>query len=162
MIETISAAITVLSAMITPAVLVLATGSLSLTTSQRLSRSIDRTRKVSAELKNIRSGKSPSFQEEIKMLFDQLSMAAKRSMLMQRAMALLYIAMCFFISTIILIGVFEILGFAYPFITVWLAMIGCLFLFSAIICLIVESRLALKAVNREMRFTVEINNIQQQ
>jgi hypothetical protein len=42
----LSAVLTVLSAMITPAVLILASGSLLLTTSQRLNRAIDRARAI--------------------------------------------------------------------------------------------------------------------
>jgi len=49
----LSSALTVLSAMITPAVLILACGSLILTTSQRLTRVIDRVRELSKEIEEV-------------------------------------------------------------------------------------------------------------
>jgi hypothetical protein len=56
-----SVVINLLTSMITPAVLILACGSLSLTTSQRLSRSIARTRKISLDIKEIKQGMFNSF-----------------------------------------------------------------------------------------------------
>ena len=49
-VSDLSSALSVLSAMITPAVLILACGSLSLTTSNRLTRVIDRVRELSREI----------------------------------------------------------------------------------------------------------------
>jgi hypothetical protein len=157
--ESLSAVLSILSAMITPAILILASGSLSLTTSQRLSRSIDRTRKISNELKEIAKGIKMVSEEEKNVLLDQISKSAKRAILMQRAMTFLYVALSFFIATSLLIGILDILDLEFPWITIILAMIGALFLFSASITLIFESKLALTAVNKEMHFALKLNKL---
>jgi Protein of unknown function (DUF2721) len=49
----LAGALAILSAMITPAVLILACGSLTLATSQRLGRVIERTRRISNQFKEL-------------------------------------------------------------------------------------------------------------
>ncbi|SFD97433.1 DUF2721 domain-containing protein [Nitrosomonas sp. Nm166] len=154
--EEISVSITVLTAMITPAVLILACGSLLLTTSQRLNRSIDRTRKISIEFKDMQGNKSVPEQEQ-QMLFRQMEKAAKRSILLQRAMALLYISLFFFIATSLLIGIFEILNWIRSWILISFSIIGILMLLCASFFLVMETRLALGAVHDEMKFRLTID-----
>lgn len=148
----ISIVVTVLTAMITPAILIVACGSLSLTTSQRLSRSIERTRKLTAEFREISAGNKAIPKNEKLMLFGQLQMSAKRAVLLQRAMTLLYIALGFFIATSLLIGVFEIWEWGRSWILIVLPMLGALSLLMASIILIMETRMALRAVDEEMNF----------
>lgn len=150
--DEISVVVTILTAMITPAILIVACGSLSLTTSQRLSRSIDRTRKISQEFKEIKAGTKSATDAERQMLYKQLIKAAKRAILLQRAMTLLYTALGFFIATSLFIGLFEITKWLPPWILITLPMIGALALLSASIILIFETRLALGAVDDEMDF----------
>lgn len=73
----LSSALTVLSAMITPAVLILACGSLILTTSQRLTRVIDRVRELSGEIEALAedSRSEERVAEKRTMLFDLLERA---------------------------------------------------------------------------------------
>lgn len=150
--EDLSVVIGVLTAMITPSVLIVACGSLSLTTSQRLNRSIDRSRKISLQLKDFRSGTTATSSNEPGMLYQQLVKATRRAMLMQRAMTLLYIAICLFIASSILIGLFEIMQWMRSWIIILVTMAGALALFAASILLILESRLALAAVDDEMNY----------
>jgi hypothetical protein len=145
-------AISLLSSMITPVVLILACGSLSLTTSQRLSRSIDRTRKIASELREIKQGNKKIPEEEMQMLYLQMSAAGKRAILMQKAMSLLYIALFFFIATSLFIGLLEILNWNQSLISIILALAGAVAFLSASIFLIMETRLALTAVKSEMSF----------
>jgi hypothetical protein len=148
-----SVIINLLTAMITPAILILACGSLSLTTSQRLGRSISRTRKISGEINEIRKGIRNVVDGELFMLYRQMLNYAKRSVLLQRAMTQLYIAICFFIATSLLIGIFEIMDWEKSWVLIGLPMLGSVAFLSASITLILESRLALDAVNSEMKFT---------
>lgn len=150
--EESSLIISILTSMITPSVLIVACGSLSLTTSQRLNRSIDRTRRISLQLKEIRQGAMPVAQEERRMLRQQLGKATRRAMLMQRTMTLLYIAICLFIAASLLIGLFEIVRWMRPWVIIGISMAGALSLFAASILLILESRLALGAVDDEMHY----------
>lgn len=152
--EESQATINILASMITPAVLILACGSLSLTTSQRLSRSIERTRKVSGIFNEINQGSKHISEAEKKMLYRQLIKSAKRAELMQQTMTLLYIAMSLFIATSLLIGIFEIMNWAQPLFTIILAMVGAVLLLAASVTLIMETRLALAAVKDEMEFFI--------
>jgi hypothetical protein len=151
-VDEISVVINILTAMITPAILIVACGSLSLTTSQRLNRSIDRSRKISMEFQEIRKGTREAGKIEIKMLYGQLQKAAQRARLLQKAMTLLYVALGFFIATSLLIGIFELVLWIRSWIIVVLPMVGALALLFASILLIAETRLALSAVDQEMDF----------
>ncbi len=140
--------LTVLSAMITPTVLILATGSLLLTTSQRLSRSIDRARKLFAAIEQLPQGSA--FTEREAIYRDQLALAAYRSRILQRAMVCLYVALGLFVATSLSIGLIELTHFAAAWIPVTLGLTGALLLLCASALLITESRVALRAVVAEM------------
>src|SRR2546423_2237650 len=93
-------AISVLSAMITPAVLISACGSLILATSDRLSKAVSRTREISIQLGPLAaSDHGPEVEEERRMLFVQLDYVTTRSRLLQRALLRLYAALAFFVGT---------------------------------------------------------------
>lgn len=140
--------LTVLSAMITPAVLILATGSLLMTTSQRLNRSIDRARKLSAEIAEIALDPTRAAQREI--LFGQLLAATHRSRLLQRGMTCLYIAQGLFVATSMVLGFLEFTQLSIPWAPGSLGIAGTLLLLTASGILIRESRVALGAVEKEM------------
>jgi hypothetical protein len=150
--EEISVGVSILTAMITPAILIVACGSLSLTTSQRLSRSIERTRKISVAFNEMGEGKRTIPLREEQMLRKQLEKSARRAILLQRAMTMLYTALGFFISTSLVIGIFEIMGWMNSWLLILLPMVGALTLLWASILLIMETHLALKAVDDEMNF----------
>ncbi len=152
MTNEISVGVSILTAMITPAILIVACGSLSLTTSQRLSRSIERTRKISVAFNEMGEGKRTIPEREQKMLRKQLEKSARRAILLQRAMTMLYTALGFFISTSFVIGIFEIMGWMNSWLLILLPMVGAIALLWASILLIMETRLALKAVDDEMNF----------
>jgi hypothetical protein len=149
--------ITLLTAMITPAVLIMACGQLSLTTSQRLSRSIGRTRNLVDELKQINEGKKDVTDEELLTIHIQISKTTQRSVLLQRVMSMLYIALMFFISSSLLIGVFEIMAWVRHWILIAVPMAGAVALFSASILLILETRLAISSVEQEMKFAMMLD-----
>jgi uncharacterized membrane protein YqjE len=151
----ISTGIGILTAMITPAILIVACGSLSLTTSQRLSRSLERTRKISVVFNEINDGRRSVSVREQEMLRRQLEESARRAVLLQRAMTMLYTALGFFILTSLVIGVFEIIGRMSYWLLVVLPMLGAVSLLWASILLIMETRLALKSVDDEMNFRLK-------
>src|SRR3954466_11793384 len=99
-------AISVLSAMITPAVLISACGSLILATSDRLSKAVNRTREISTA-PTPQTGteqRADGREEERRMLCVQLDYATTRSRLLQRALSRLYAALGFFVGTSVQIG----------------------------------------------------------
>jgi hypothetical protein len=150
-----SVVINLLTSMITPAVLILACGSLSLTTSQRLSRSIARTRKISLDIKEIRQGIITVSDEEKEMIHGQLLSSVSRSVLLQRVMTMLYIALSFFIATSLLIGIFEVMSWGKSWILILLPMLGSIALLAASILLIMETRHAIISVNEEMDYRIK-------
>lgn len=150
----LTSALSILSAMITPAVLILASSSLILATSARLGRVVDRTRNLSdwlAELAN-EDAVTTLVEEKRVLLFDQLDKAAARARLLQRVMTRLYLALSVFLMTSVAIGVDAASEQDFAWIVVFLALGGVALLLYSSVFLIVESRVALAAVDSEMEF----------
>jgi hypothetical protein len=149
----------VLSAMITPAVLISACGSLILATSDRLSKAVMRTREISSALMpRAADQRADSREEERRMLFTQLDFVTTRSRLLQRALSRLYAALAFFVGTSVTIGLVAIttrpdFKVIITMIPIGLGLCGAGLLLYAAFLLIKESRFALAAVNEEMDFT---------
>src|SRR5213075_1024203 len=102
----LSASLTVLTAMITPAVLISASGTMILSTSTRLGRVVDRVRSLSDRLQELSRAESPAeFAEERRaMLYDQLDKLTSRSRLLQRALTTFYLAVGVFVASSVAIG----------------------------------------------------------
>lgn len=151
--------LTALSAMITPAVLILATGQLILTTSQRLARSMDRARKLSEKIEEMATldekVKNASKKEH---LYHLMKASALRSRKLQQAMSILYIALSIFVCTSVSIGLLEVFGFVKIWIPVALGLTGVTFMFYGTILLITETRIALGSVDKEMKYLINTYN----
>jgi hypothetical protein len=148
-----SSAISVLSAMITPAVLISACGSLILATSDRLNRSVERTRAIVTQLAPLAKAEhTPEAEEERRMLFVQLDYATTRSRLLQRALSRLYGALALFVGTSVSIGLVAVTSAAFTTVPIVLGLTGAGLLLYAAFVLIKESRFALAGVNEEMDF----------
>ena len=146
-------ATSVLSAMITPAVLISACGSLILATSDRLSKAVTRTREISAALiPRANDQRADGREEERRMLFTQLDFVTTRSRLLQRALSRLYVALGFFVGTSVTIGLVAVTSSSFTLVPVVLGLCGAGLLLYAAFLLIKESRFALAAVNEEMDF----------
>jgi len=130
-------ATSVLSAMITPAVLISACGSLILATSDRLSKAVTRTREISNAL--------------VPRANDQRAVTT-RSRLLQRALSRLYGALAFFVGTSVAIGLVAVTSSMFTAVPIALGLVGAGLLLYAAFLLIKESRFALAAVNEEMDF----------
>jgi ABC-type multidrug transport system fused ATPase/permease subunit len=153
--ETLSSALAVLTAMITPAVLISACGTLILSTSTRLGRVVDRVRGLSERFEELaRSEEREAMLEERRsMIFDQLDKLTSRARLLQRSMTVFYVALGIFVATSFSIGVFAVTGGTdYSWVPVILALSGASCLFYGSILLIFEARLALSALHAEMDF----------
>jgi hypothetical protein len=159
--DALTASLTVLTAMITPAVLISASGTMILSTSTRLGRVVDRVRILSDRLRELaRDDAAIEFPEEERaMLFDQLDKLTSRSRLLQRALTGFYLAVGVFVAASVAIGVvafFSARGLSTSgrgaWIPVALGLIGAVFLFYGSMLLIFEARLALRATHSEMDF----------
>lgn len=153
-------ALAILSAMITPAVLISACGSLIIATSNRLGRVIDRTRRISDDFRELaEEGADGALRdEERSVLFDQLDRATRRSRLLQRSMIRLYLALGAFVGTSVAIGVMALFGQHFAWLAIALGLAGAGLLFHASVLLIVESRIALGAIEGEMDFVLRLRH----
>lgn len=155
-------ALNILSAMITPAVLISACGTLIFSTSTRLARIVDRVRELSRTIEELSSAEHLDFPEERQIEVDrQIAIQTRRTHLVQRSLTGFYLALALFVGTTVLIGLGEIFKSL-----LWLPNIlgiaGTLTLFYGCMMLIAETRLALRSVNSEMAFTLLLREKYQQ
>ncbi|MBA2339461.1 MAG: DUF2721 domain-containing protein [Pyrinomonadaceae bacterium] len=153
--DALSSALAVLTAMITPAVLMSACGTMILSTSTRLGRVVDRVRSLSDRLEEIAHSTEEVelLSERRAVIFNQLDKLTSRARLLQRCMTVFYIALGTFVLTSVSIGVVAATGGAnYNWVPVVFALLGACFLFYGSILLIFEARLALSTIHAEMDF----------
>jgi hypothetical protein len=142
----------VLGAMITPAVLILASSSLLITTSSRSIRCIDRVRERAEELQALGKGTDEGTERRRNHLYAQLEINTRRARLLQAAMGFLYIGISFFIATSVSIGFVALFHIEMGWIPLLLGFFGAGLLFSASLWLIFESRLAVTTTYEEMDY----------
>ena len=149
-------ALAVLTAMITPAVLISACGALIFSTSTRLARVVDRVRALSHQIEELFMKPSDEFvdarRHEIEV---QLRLYVRRSKLVQQALTSLYLALGLFVASTIAIGAAAFVK-GMMWLPSALGILGTLFLFGGSMLLIGETRLALRALSSEMAFTLRM------
>jgi hypothetical protein len=150
----LSATLGVLTAMITPAVLISACGTMILSTSARLGRVVDRVRALSDKLEELAhyEGEIELLEERRAVIFSQLDRLTSRARILQRSMTIFYMTLGIFVFTSVAIGVVAVTGTRYSWVPVVIALIGAAFLFYGSILLIFEARLALSTIHIEMDF----------
>lgn len=150
----LSSALAVLTAMITPAVLISACGTMILSTSTRLGRVVDRVRALSDKLEELAHAEQQveMFEERRAVIFTQLDKLTSRARLLQRSMVVFYFALGIFVATSVAIGIVAVSGAVYEWIPVVTGLIGAAFLFYGSMLLIFEARLALSTIHTEMDF----------
>jgi hypothetical protein len=134
----------VLTAMITPAFFLTATGSLLVSSNGRLMRVVDRMREDLARLKETATG------PEREALERQVGVHRRRSALVLLSLRLLYGSMSAFVGTSLAIAINSLSGYRLDFLPVALAILGVLLMFGASLCLGREARLGLKMLNDEL------------
>lgn len=145
----------ILTAMITPAVLISASGTLVLSTSNRLSRVVDRVRVISDQLERYNVMTSPdSVRAAAKreLYLDQLARLSKRIMLLRSALMSLYTAIGLFVATSVAICIVTIMQWRYGWITVILSLVGAVTLLLSSLLLVAEARQAVTSTLRELDF----------
>ncbi|MDQ3323463.1 MAG: DUF2721 domain-containing protein [Acidobacteriota bacterium] len=155
----LSSTIEFLTAMITPALLISATGSMVLSTSTRLGRVIDRVRQLTCQLEDLITlddkNKVPLYDKKLEMTFKLLDKVTSRSRILQKAMVAFYNGLGFFVLTSVSIGIVGILG-VYRWFPIPVGLIGILFLFYGSILMLREARMATDAINSEMDYTWDL------
>lgn len=145
-----------LTAMITPALLISATGSLVLSTSTRLGRVVDRVRELERRLNELITtqdkNKIPLYEKRLDTVVNLLDKVTTRSRILQRAMGAFYYGLGFFILTSVTIAVVGIFN-VYRWMPIPVGIVGIVFLFYGSLLMLRETRMATATVNAEMDFT---------
>lgn len=157
--DNLSTTIEFLTAMITPALLISATGSLVLSTSTRLGRVVDRVRALEIRLGELiyaeDKSEVPLYEKRVEVIVELLDKVTSRSRILQRAMGTFYYGLGFFILTsvtIAVVGIFDI----YRWLPIPIGIVGIMFLFYGSILMLMETRMATATINAEMDFTWEL------
>lgn len=155
----LSSTIGFLTAMITPALLISASGTLVLTTSTRLGRVIDRSRELETRLNELITTKDkaeiPLYTRRIEVVFELLDKVTTRSRMLQKALFVFYCSLVMFVLTSLTIAVVGLLNH-YAWIPIPIGLIGMLFVFYGSIMMMQESRMATATTNAEMDITWQI------
>jgi threonine/homoserine/homoserine lactone efflux protein len=148
-------ALSLLSAMITPALLISACGTLIFSTSARLARIVDRVRMLARQVEELceRPQEDPG-REQMAEIERQLATSAERTRLVQGSLTSFYVALGLFVATTVSIGGTRLLGRA-EWLPAALGVAGTLVLFWGSVLLIRETRLALGSVRREMEVVLQ-------
>ena len=152
-------ALAVLTAMITPAVLISACGALIFSTSTRLGRVIDRVRVLSDRFQEMvkQPEQDEMFEERRLLIFTQLDRQTSRARLIQRAMTAFYTALGIFVASTVAIAIVSVAARNFTWIALVLGISGALFMLYGSMLLIVESRMALGAIMSEMDFVWKVS-----
>ncbi|THF71387.1 DUF2721 domain-containing protein [Deinococcus sp. Arct2-2] len=145
----------VLTAMITPAVLISGAGTLLMSTSARLGRSTDRVRVLTARFKFLVSEegqREPLAREEKRMIIEQLPRLTRRTRYIQRSMQAFYLAVTLLVCTSILIGAGSLGKFDTGLVPILLAILGAGGLAYGALLLSYEATLSAITTRQEMRF----------
>lgn len=140
----------VLSAMITPALLISASGTLVLSTSNRLSRVVDRVRALSKDADDLPADSALDAKRSF--ITAQLSDLAGRALILRSALATLYMAIGFLVATSIGAGLLAALGLGYAWVPIGLAMFGACALLWGSVLLVREGRQAIASTLDEVRY----------
>jgi Protein of unknown function (DUF2721) len=150
-----------LTSMITPAVLISACGTLVFSTSTRLARIVDRVRALSRDMESLFRGEVVDFPDERRAEIErQLGFYVTRSRLVQRSLTAFYVSLGFFVAATIAIGLTAFVPEA-SFVPSLLGIAGTAELFYGCVLLIREMRLAQRAVDSEMEFTLRLGTLYQ-
>lgn len=157
----LSSALAILTAMITPAVLVTACGTLILSTSNRLGRVVNRIRDLADDLDELASAPQgvTLLKERRAMIFTQLEKLMQRARTLQMTLRALYLSVCLFISASVAIGIVGVTHSRYTWVPVVMGIFGASFLFFGSVMLITEARLAMGTLRAEMQFIDQLRTL---
>ncbi|MGD9904221.1 MAG: DUF2721 domain-containing protein [Vicinamibacterales bacterium] len=158
-LESPSNALAVLTAMITPSVLISACGALIFSTSSRLGRVVDRVRTLSARFEELaRHPEADDMADDRRQLvFEQLDRQTSRARLIQRAMMAFYTALGLFVSASVAIALVAAFARTFTWVAAGLGMTGGLFMLYGSVLLVIESRMAMGAITSEMDFVWKVS-----
>ena len=158
LISSLSAGLTVLTAMITPALLISASGTFVLSTSNRLGRVIDRVRRLTEILEEVmKEGHTVELLPERRaLIFELIDRQTTRAKMLARALMVFYIATGMFVATSVSIGLVTVLFKDYTWMPVTLGILGTVLLLAGSIILIFEAQMAIRTLLAETAFLTKL------
>jgi hypothetical protein len=162
--QNLSSALNVLTAMLTPALLLSACGSFIISTSGRLGRVVDRVRKLADRMEELLASQEQAelIAERRAMIEKHMELQSTRASLLMRTMVSLYIASGLFVLTSVSIGFVSIFSAKWSVLPVVLGVLGAIMLLVAAIQLITEARMALDGLHDETEFLKKLTSIRGQ
>lgn len=157
--DALNSTIEFLTAMVTPTLLISATGSLVLSTSTRLGRVVDRVRVLEERLNQLITTEDKDgislYDKRVDTVVKLLDKVTSRARVLQKAMGAFYYGLGFFILTSVTIALAAFVS-SYRWLPIPVGIIGIMFLFYGSILMLRETWMATAAVNAEMDFTWEL------
>jgi hypothetical protein len=142
-----SSFLAIISASLTPAILILATGSLVTSTLTRLNRITDRARDL---IEGLDAARERGDEELVQLDILWLRTYLRRSTLAERALTFYYTAIFFFVASSLAITVDDLTRDAVPWLSLLLVVGGALLLFAGTASLVIEANLATGALRAEI------------
>lgn len=137
----------VISAMITPAILILGTGSLVASTLTRIARVFDRAREVLAQTT---AAAQRGDLQTVRTYTRWLRSYRRRSQFVERALTFYYLAIFLFVMSSLSIALEEVTRVAVPWISLALVLLGATFLCIATAFLVIETNMAAGLLRDEL------------
>lgn len=144
-----------ISAMITPAILILASGSLVTSTLQRLSRVVDRSRFLIERLQEaMRNGD----EEHVTLYRTLLRRYRRRNALVERALAAYYLAIGLFVTSCLAIAFDNVMRDRVPWLAPTFTVSGSVILLLGTLAIFLETSLAIGVMRTELELSERLNS----
>ncbi len=147
-----------LSAMLTPALLMLANASMVSSTSSRMSRIVDRIRVLNDYGDSLSRGQTglDFVEERLDEVAEQIRRLEWRANRIRAGLTILYVAIACFVGTSITLGLDVVFAMGLPLLPTSLALAGASLMFVACVNLSLEAREALRSNRLEISFHREL------
>lgn len=144
----------ILGAMITPAVLISASGTLTLSTTNRLGRIVDRVRVLHAQAQELPPWDETDLDalDKRALIADQIARQTQRIGILQGAVITLYIAISLLVGASLAVGLSAVAKGRLGWVPVGLGLLGATALFVGAVFLIREARLAVRSTLAELEY----------
>ena len=136
--------------------LISATGTLVLSTSNRLTRVVDRVRVLASEAERLGDDRGEAGERHRRLLSDQLPRLSRRVVLLRSALTVFYAAIGLLVATSISVGLAAAVGWSYGWVPVALGLGGACALFYGSVLLVREARLAIGSTLQELAYIREV------
>ncbi len=144
----VNPALAIVSAMLTPAILILAAGSLANSTLVRLARTVDRTRQLIIEGDAFhRTGN----RKALAIISERLAGQVRRAELVRKALGGYYLAIALFLLASLVIALNQIFGDKYPYAGPIIVIVGGAVLFLATAAIVIEVNISAGTLREEVR-----------